>query len=340
MIIRDCGTPQRTLVGRLLLAVVRVLIELALIPLGLLAVWQIFGVGIPYGLGAAALMCFSVIPLGFALFAAHELGHLVAGWAVGLRFQSFTLWPVVIFREGDRLRVRLSTGWFQLVACVRHVVNLNADWPSKWAVMTSGGPLANLAVGILCLLAASRLNPGPPGEVRQADTIALALRNVAVLLPGDATTAYLNFAGLLSLFLGLTNLFPARVRQWRSDGGHLLTFWRLSSVARKIGSSVAAVVYIVTALETLWQMRRTPQGSRVIHVSAQEFCDYLLAFQQDSPVILRTLGICRSEDVGRVVFGLVNAGLMVRQESDSEADFQGLFVLDEATIRSYCAIGS
>jgi hypothetical protein len=40
------------------------------------------------------------------------------------------------------------------------------------------------------------------------------------------------------------------------------------------------------------------------------------------------LGLRRSEDVGRVMFGLVNAGLAHGQESDSEADFQGLFIVE------------
>jgi uncharacterized repeat protein (TIGR04138 family) len=61
-------------------------------------------------------------------------------------------------------------------------------------------------------------------------------------------------------------------------------------------------------------------------VSAREFCDYFLVSRgDDTAAILRAYNLRRSEDVGRVVFGLVTAGLAGRQETDSEADFRGLF---------------
>jgi uncharacterized repeat protein (TIGR04138 family) len=51
--------------------------------------------------------------------------------------------------------------------------------------------------------------------------------------------------------------------------------------------------------------------------------------QSDMAAILRHLSLARSEDVGRVIFALVDAGLVRKQESDSKADFHGLFNLEE-----------
>jgi uncharacterized repeat protein (TIGR04138 family) len=70
-------------------------------------------------------------------------------------------------------------------------------------------------------------------------------------------------------------------------------------------------------------------GGQTGHVSAPELCEQLLSCRgEESPAILRELSLLRSEDVGKIVFGLVNAGIVRRQESDSEADFQGLFALE------------
>jgi uncharacterized repeat protein (TIGR04138 family) len=67
----------------------------------------------------------------------------------------------------------------------------------------------------------------------------------------------------------------------------------------------------------------------VVHVSAREFCDHLLhSCGSESAATLRAYGLRRSEDIGRVVFGLINAGMGRPSESDSEADFQGLFALE------------
>ena len=49
---------------------------------------------------------------------------------------------------------------------------------------------------------------------------------------------------------------------------------------------------------------------------------------EESEPALRACDLVRSEDVGRVVFGLVNAGLAGRSDSDSESDFNGLFALE------------
>jgi uncharacterized repeat protein (TIGR04138 family) len=104
---------------------------------------------------------------------------------------------------------------------------------------------------------------------------------------------------------------------------------KFHELAEELGYSVKAVLFVLYELGERSLKRREEQGTATGHVSAREVCEHLLSCRgKDSAALLRGHGLLRSEDVGRVVFGLVNAGLARRQESDSEADFRGLFALD------------
>jgi uncharacterized repeat protein (TIGR04138 family) len=288
--------------------------------LGLLLAWQALFVGLTHGMAACAVLCAGGVPIFLALIAAHELGHLVAGWAMGLPLVRFTAGPLVVVREGGRLRARLNTAWFQPAAFVVYAPAWSADGPLRWGVMVLGGPLSSLLLGVGCLGAASWLNPGPPAEIAS---------RARFLFPGDLATANLNVAGILSLGMGLGTLVPGRAAGLRTDGGQLLDLWRLHKAARAIGCPVGAVLFVAAALAELCKRRRQLQGGPAGHVSAREFCDYLLVSRgEETAAILRACSLRRSEDVGRVLFGLVNAGLAGRRGSDSEADFQGLFDLE------------
>jgi uncharacterized repeat protein (TIGR04138 family) len=100
-------------------------------------------------------------------------------------------------------------------------------------------------------------------------------------------------------------------------------------LAQEIGCPVARVLFVVGALSDAQKKRRREQGSGAGHMTAREYCEHLLrCLADDTPAVLRELGLRRSEDVGRVMFGLVKKGLVRRQELESESDFEGLFALD------------
>jgi uncharacterized repeat protein (TIGR04138 family) len=100
----------------------------------------------------------------------------------------------------------------------------------------------------------------------------------------------------------------------------------VEDVAREVGCPAGAVLFVLGALSDFSTQRRRERRST--SVTAREFCEYLLACRgEDTAVALHDLGLRRSEDVGRVVFRLVRAGLVKQNEGDSEADFQGLFAL-------------
>lgn len=71
------------------------------------------------------------------------------------------------------------------------------------------------------------------------------------------------------------------------------------------------------------------------HVSGRDLCmglrDYALAqFGPLASVVLNHWGIRRTDDFGRIVFNLVDAGLMSKTDDDTIEDFQGVFDFGEA----------
>ncbi len=71
------------------------------------------------------------------------------------------------------------------------------------------------------------------------------------------------------------------------------------------------------------------------HVSGQELCiglrDYAVeCFGPLAPVVLRHWGVKRTEDFGRIVFAMIDAGLLRKTADDSMEDFVGVFDFDEA----------
>jgi uncharacterized repeat protein (TIGR04138 family) len=54
-----------------------------------------------------------------------------------------------------------------------------------------------------------------------------------------------------------------------------------------------------------------------------------------APVVLAHWGIARTEDIGRIVFTLVEIGLLVTQAGDSESDFEGVYEFAEVFGASY-----
>jgi uncharacterized repeat protein (TIGR04138 family) len=88
----------------------------------------------------------------------------------------------------------------------------------------------------------------------------------------------------------------------------------------------------VEFLQTRLEVRR--------HVTAAELAWACrdLALQQYgllAPSVLAHWGITRTDDLGRIVFTLVEVGLLVTQPGDHESDFQGVYEFEAAFGESY-----
>lgn len=76
-----------------------------------------------------------------------------------------------------------------------------------------------------------------------------------------------------------------------------------------------------------------PVGDR--HISGRELCMGLREHAIDqygllAKTVLEAWNIHRTEDFGRIVFAMVDAGLLRKTEEDSAEDFIGVFDFDEA----------
>jgi uncharacterized repeat protein (TIGR04138 family) len=71
------------------------------------------------------------------------------------------------------------------------------------------------------------------------------------------------------------------------------------------------------------------------HITGQQLClglrDYaLLQYGRLARTVLSSWGVRRTEDFGRIVFAMVEAGWMRKQDDDTIEDFENVFDFDEA----------
>lgn len=169
---------------------------------------------------------FLVIPFGFLLVnflatAVHELGHLLAGWSVGLCFKGVRIDPFRLRIDSGKwkfkVRPRLFWGFVMMtldrVRCVRR----------RLIIVTAGGPVASLFCGVAAIFA---------GEVIMARS-------------DSAWGTFLDFFGAWSLLIGCLSLFPFQARGFANDSmllrgllfrkaeaRQMVVAYALSSVAR------------------------------------------------------------------------------------------------------------
>ncbi|MCH2144407.1 MAG: hypothetical protein MK082_04585 [Phycisphaerales bacterium] len=80
------------------------------------------------------------------------------------------------------------------------------------------------------------------------------------------------------------------------------------------------------------------------HIRGQEFCLGLRDLAIDrwglmAPAVLRNWNIHRTLDFGRIVFAMIDAGLMSKTDEDSLDDFRGVYEFDEAFSRDALLTG-
>jgi uncharacterized repeat protein (TIGR04138 family) len=76
------------------------------------------------------------------------------------------------------------------------------------------------------------------------------------------------------------------------------------------------------------------------HVSGQELCAGAVdlakrEFGRMARVVFRRWGINQTDDVGEIVFNLIDANLLSKQDSDKRSDFHALFDLDDVLLNKY-----
>ena len=74
------------------------------------------------------------------------------------------------------------------------------------------------------------------------------------------------------------------------------------------------------------------------HISGQQLCMGLREFAIErygllAPVVLQSWHVHRTDDFGRIVFAMIDAGLLTKTPQDSFEDFRGVFDFGEAFSR-------
>ncbi len=96
-----------------------------------------------------------------------------------------------------------------------------------------------------------------------------------------------------------------------------------------------AYVFILSALHFVLERLNEPR-----HISGRELVEGVrdLAIQRFGPMartVLEHWGIRQTADVGELVFALVEAGILIKQEEDDMSDFADVFSFDEAFGKEY-----
>jgi uncharacterized repeat protein (TIGR04138 family) len=91
---------------------------------------------------------------------------------------------------------------------------------------------------------------------------------------------------------------------------------------------LATIEYLQSRLE----MRRHVSGAELAW-ACRDFA--VRQFGLMAETVLRHWGLTRTDDFGRIVFTLVEVGLLVTQPGDREADFAGVYDFHEAFSASY-----
>lgn len=91
-----------------------------------------------------------------------------------------------------------------------------------------------------------------------------------------------------------------------------------------------------TAQQVHGDPEAVPEAER--HINGQQLCLGLRDFAIEkygmlAPVVLEHWNIRRTDDFGRIVFAMIEAGLMSKTDRDSFEDFRGVYDFDEAFSR-------
>jgi uncharacterized repeat protein (TIGR04138 family) len=105
----------------------------------------------------------------------------------------------------------------------------------------------------------------------------------------------------------------------------------LAPVADKARSTVDGALFLLDAMNLAARPSQPARG----HLTAGDVCravhDYVHVYFNDAAEARELLSewkLTTSEDVGRIVFAMVEAGLLRTAPEDSVRDFDGLFTLD------------
>ncbi len=107
---------------------------------------------------------------------------------------------------------------------------------------------------------------------------------------------------------------------------------KIKKIREKDGRyEIEAYLFVLEALNYYGEKKKIPEG---VHISGQELSHAVkdLAINSFGPMAKFTLnywGIKETMDIGNIVYNMIDAGLMKKQESDSIMDFYNVYDFEE-----------
>ena len=104
-----------------------------------------------------------------------------------------------------------------------------------------------------------------------------------------------------------------------------------------------AYVFVREALDHTQRMIGRPAKNEIRHVTGQQLLDGVrdYALTQFGPMALTVLnewGIHACEDIGEIVFNMIEGNLLAKTETDSRADFKGGYNFDAAFCKPFLPV--
>jgi len=173
----------------------------------------------PQGLSRWHLLWLVPVSLPVA-YIVHELGHLLAGFMVGLRVERIALGPLRIDRVGGRRRWHLSwNAWGGTI----HSPDLLPGLRHRLLVSAAAGPLVNLVVAFALAAAVALVHPG---SLLAASCVTLSAASAGVglmtLLPQPRVRFHSDGALMKVLFegdaVGRRHVSLLRLSAWAQEG--------------------------------------------------------------------------------------------------------------------------
>src|ERR1700756_3086743 len=101
-----------------------------------------------------------------------------------------------------------------------------------------------------------------------------------------------------------------------------------------------AYVFLRDALDFTTKQQKKAKGTSVRHVSGPELLEGIrqYALKEFGPMVMTVFdswGIRSSEDVGHMVFNLINAGIFGKTDQDSIEDFKNVYDFQDAFVKPF-----
>ena len=182
-------------------------------------------IGIHFSLVGTYKFLLMTVPVLYLLTLVHELGHVVAGLAVGFQFVFLSVGSLQLRRRNGRLKLSTARKKGFRGGMAGAYPASTEHLPRRYLIYTAGGPLAGLGFAAVSYVAYT-------------------------LLPLQSVwwRAILTFAAVEGLLASLMNLIPLHYGGLRMDGAYLLSALRGNEKDRHLFMHLALIAAILKGI--------------------------------------------------------------------------------------------